>query len=187
MPTATITASFSINGRAPVRGQLEVEQHVERVRSERATKPDPSWEFTDEAGHWHAFASEGELPTLTGTPVDVPCDGSCGGLCGGEGCRIVRYNCRGCGQEVQPEYVPDWEARTRGVQVFGLKEWRVTIEDTWSDAYETGRAVSVRHDTDAVTHFGIGVIVNLSVSDGSTAMVTVTIVGTGPLGQRLTA
>jgi len=185
---ATITASFSIDGGPPVRGRLEVDQHVEWVRSERATRPDPAWEFTDDASHWHAFAKDGELPTLRGTSVQVPCDGSCGGVCGGEGYTVVRYTCRACDQEVQPNYLPDWEARTRGTPVLGLKEWSVQIEDAWSDAYQLGKAVSVRHDAAGTTLFGIGAIANLERTfDGTTDLMTATIAGTGPLGQRLTA
>jgi hypothetical protein len=183
MPSITATDTFSVNGGPPVLGELRIDQPVEWVRSERATKPDPTWELVDEAGHFHAFDSDGKLPTLIGTRVPMPCDGSCGGVCGGEGYTVVRYTCRACEQEIEPRWIPDMAARTTGVAVPLLKEWTLALQGGRDLAALPRDQVSVRGGD----CFGFGQVTDRHMtSDGmNEPTVEVTISGAGPWAKRL--
>jgi hypothetical protein len=64
--------------------------------------PDPAWSHTDDAGHFHAYDSNGKLPTLRKTFVNVGCDGTCGGVCDGEGFNRATYECVLCDSLVEP-------------------------------------------------------------------------------------
>lgn len=127
MNTVVHHAEAIINGGTPWPCEVTIEQDTEWVPSDRATMPDPKWEFTDGNGHFHAFADKGELPTLNTEIVEMPCDGSCGGVCNGEGYTEHRYTCRICGEEIKPRWVPDWHARTVGVPISGPKSANVVV------------------------------------------------------------
>ena len=90
--------------------------------------PDPAWEHTDSNGHFHAFAADGKTPTLETYSVHIGCDGSCGGVCEGEGYDENRWKCAVCGEEVEPRFVPDWDARTIGIPVVNRRWVTVTIQ-----------------------------------------------------------
>jgi hypothetical protein len=190
-----ITGNVSINNGEPLPGRLTITQEWTRVRSERATKPDPSWTFTDDAGHWHAFAEStkdgmaADLPTLDRETIQMPCDGSCGGTCGGEGYSVPRFTCRACGQVVEPRWIPDVEAQTVGTLIEGLKDWMLEVENfDRSLHYQGDEQLSIRMDADADTFFGFGYATDHTMTDGGFEgfHATVTIYSGGPLGKRLT-
>ncbi|ETK36105.1 hypothetical protein [Microbispora sp. ATCC PTA-5024] len=165
MNAGTLTAMAAVNNGREWPCEIEIQQDVEYVRSERATKPDPGWEFIDAAGHFHAFAEGGELPTLNSERVEMPCDGSCGGVCEGEGYTVLRHTCRICGQEVEPGYVPDYEARTVGEPIFLRKMATVTITSA-EPVTDSRDEVSVRVRYGDEELFGTGFVVNRAGSGG---------------------
>jgi hypothetical protein len=67
----------------------------------RAARPDPGWSSTDARGHFHAYDSDGKLPTLVASNRQIPCDGSCRNWdCDGYSERV--HQCALCGEQVQP-------------------------------------------------------------------------------------
>ncbi len=161
----------------PVAGELKVERDVEVVYSERATKPDPAWEYTDPFGHWHAYADDGSLPTLDAKQEHVDCDGTCGGVCGGEGYDVTRYYCRICSAPVDPARVPDHGPHN----ILGMWRWTLVVYTL----IPAGTEVSVRIAAEDRTAFGVGVAgeSTVKVRRGETNART-TIVGVSPLGWR---
>lgn len=203
--TFRLAGRFVIDSHEPaLAGQLLVERPVEWVRSRDAVKPDPGWEYTDPAGHWHAFAdppdlfdrrpgqvaAAEQLPTLRTRVVDLPCDGSCGGVCGGEGYTATRYDCRACGAPVEPRWIPDMDARERGVPVPGLADWQLVVECDPADLLwlSMGRVVGIRCQVAHVVGFGIGTICNQHIRQpvGGPAVADVQIAAASPWGTRRT-
>jgi hypothetical protein len=184
IPLPAATETFSVNGGPAVLGELRIDEQVEWVRSERATKPDPTWELVDEAGHFHAFDEGGKLPTLIATSVPMPCDGSCGGVCGGEGYTVTRYTCRACEQEIEPRWIPDMAARTTGVPVPLMKEWTLVLRGDHDLAELPHDRVSIRGQDG----FGFGWVADRHMTHdlhGTAAEVTIS--GDGPWAKRLIA
>jgi hypothetical protein len=188
-----IIGNVSINNGEPLPGRLTITQDWIRVRFEHSTKPDPSWAFVDDAAHWHAFAEPeddtktAELPTLDRKRVEVPCDGSCGGVCDGT-YSIARFTCRVCGQEVEPRWISDEDARDVGKLIPGLKDWELEVESYDRILrYQVNDKLSIRMDADAGTFFGIGLAADHSTQYSSSEGVhsKVTIYSAGPLGKRL--
>ena len=193
-----ITGQVTIDSGDPLPGRITIEQEWIRVRSEHATKPDPSWTLTDDAGHWHAFAEpekEGmaaDLPTCNRETVQMPCDGSCGGICGGEGYSVDRYSCRACGQEIKPRRIPDHAARDIGEAIPGLKDWTLEVESYDRPIpHALGKLFSIRMESETGTFFGIGGVADYRVRHDVDANydyhAMLTITSAGPLGRRLHA
>src|SRR5258706_15982310 len=63
-------ATVSINGAEPVEAQFAIEIERIDVTTLGHSEPDMAWEFTDSAGHFHAFDHEGKLPTLVSREVE---------------------------------------------------------------------------------------------------------------------
>jgi hypothetical protein len=176
--TSTLHAvTVRLDDREPVRGELMVSREVETIYSERATKPDSAWEYTDPFGHWHAYADDGSLPTLDAKQEHVDCDGTCGGLCEGEGYKVTRYYCRICSAPVEPARVPDHEPRN----IFTGWSWTVVVYTF----IPPGEEMSVQVVAEDRTAFGVGVSSGSTVRSrhGETDTRT-TINGVGPLGWR---
>ena len=68
-----------INGGESMDAVLVKRQEMIEYRSNIARKADPRWEFTDAAGHFHAYdlSRKNELPTLDARVEHVDCDGVC--------------------------------------------------------------------------------------------------------------
>lgn len=129
-----MTMMGAIAGRASIGGsefypaEVQFDETMQYIRSETATMPDPAWEHTDSNGHFHAFAEDGKTPTLTKYSVHVDCDGSsCGGVCEDEGYDVPRWKCAICGEEVEPAFIPDWDARQIGIPVVTSQSATVTV------------------------------------------------------------
>lgn len=127
---STISGQASINSSEFYPAEVRFDANVEHIISETATKPDPAWEHTDSNGHFHAFAEDGKTPTLERYSVHVDCDGSCGGVCEGEGYDETHWKCAICGEEVEPRFIPDEEARTTGIPVVTSRWVNVTVRGT---------------------------------------------------------
>lgn len=96
-------AVASIDGQAVRVGTVRIDQQTEAIISASDLRPDPEWQHTDTASHFHAFTADGKLPTLRATLTHVPCDGSCGRGC--EGYDENTYTCVICGEPVEPRWV----------------------------------------------------------------------------------
>lgn len=188
MNTVVQQAEIIINdGDTPWPCEVTVEQERINVSSERAVKPDAKWTHTDGNGHFHAFATNGELPTLNRETVPAPCDGSCGGVCNGEGYTVDRYTCLLCGEEVEPRYVPDMAARSPDASILGRKSAVVIVTSTVPIGSLNDR-VTVRIRTgeplDTAELFGVARIVAV---EGSSDHIWVTTIAPRSLESRLSA
>ena len=167
---STLTTMVVIDDRDPLPGELEIEQDTITILSNTATKPDPTWEHADAAGHFHAFTADGELPTLNVETVEVPCNGSCGDGDGCEGYTVDRYSCKLCGQEVEPCWIPDHHARMVGKQIPGRKSATVVVESP-DLLGNQGDEVTLRVRTGEDELIGVGEILgyNGTLSSGVTS------------------
>lgn len=152
-PRPGVSVSFGGGSPVPVADYTFDAGPIEYVRSLYATLPDPGWEVVDGHGHVHRWALTGRdeyhrpeaLPTLIASSRHVPCDGSCGGVCGGEGYDVTVWHCRVCGEEVRPGFVPDHQARGRGVPIrTGPPTASLVIEGVPPQLADTPLAVTVR-------------------------------------------
>jgi hypothetical protein len=131
-------------------GLYSVSMHADLPKMYEADVPDPAWTFTDSAGHFHAYDSDGKLPTLSAVLTHVDCDGSCGGICDGDGYSRTERQCPLCDEYVVP-------ATRRGlVRVDTRSDPLMTIE-------VTGPASLAGFDGDVVSfscdgRFGSGVL-----------------------------
>ncbi|GIF14802.1 hypothetical protein [Actinoplanes teichomyceticus] len=183
MGTAIGTATMiTINDGEPMPGSFAVEVAVIDYQSDTASKPDMAWTAVDDAGHFHAYATDGELPTLAARTRHVDCDGVHAGpvlddVC--DGYDVVDWHCRICGQEVQPERVPDRGPK----QMPGRKHWHAEVV---TSREITEDAVSVRIQQGGKLRFGVArpVLVSME-SDGPNGVrVATRLHGDGPLGER---
>jgi hypothetical protein len=142
-----------------------------------------SWTVIDDQGHFHAYATDGELPTLTAISRHVDCDLSHadddlyeGRDC--EGYDIVEYFCAICDQQIEPERVPD----TGQKSIPGRMMWEVSIHPE----QEIKGKVIVRVATGDKTLFGVAHAHTVSMEDDSSGQfrITTKLDGAGPLGER---
>lgn len=182
MSTCRVSGTAYINEGDGVPARLTIEQEIQQIHT-GLPQPDPSWEYTDRAGHYHAYDQAGdrargwELPTLAARTERVECDGSCNGVCEGEGYDVTRYSCRICNEDVTPGLSPGPHSFT----IPGLKNWRVEV-----DALVSGHdPVSVRVEVKDGLLFGVAVPGDSQVeSDFSGMRATTTLIGTSSLGKR---
>lgn len=155
-----------INDGTPWPCEVTIDQEWINVSSDRAVKPDAKWTHIDGNDHFHAFATKGELPTLKRETVEVPCDGSCGGECNGEGYTVPRYTCLICGEEIEPRYVPDMDARSPGATIPGRKSATVVVHSD-RPLGNIGDEVTVRIRTEDEELIGVARIGNINGEFGS--------------------
>jgi hypothetical protein len=153
--------TVSVNSGPPMPCTVRLEQDWIDVSSGIATKPDPTWQMVDVAGHYHAWAKDGGLPTLKASDIAMPCDGSCNGACGGEGYTHIEYRCRICDQVIQPCSVPDEAARNRKIPG---RSNHIIMVDGLTDQVppEVSGQVSVKVADGQRTMFGPGYVTRLS-------------------------
>jgi hypothetical protein len=161
-----------VNDGPEVRGTFDVQ--VEQVETTGASKKDLSWQFTDTAGHYHAWADDGSLPTLVRRDeyVTDPDEGDDFGY------TAIHLHCRICDEEVQPHWVPSLFREFAP----GRKSWTVTVETY----VEVRGQVSVRVLAGDCMFFGVAEAVSGTVSGGPGPghLACTTLVGIGELGQR---
>lgn len=161
----------------PATGVLSIEQEVRTERFERLDDPDLDWEYTDPAGHFHAWAKDKTLPTLVTSRRDVPCNGGCGLGPSCEGYSDVLWHCRICEAVVEPGTVTEFNATRRFP---GLKHWSLAAHGG-VELWNCDREVGVRFQHDDREWFGIGYVTGTEVSWGR---VTLQVQGNGDLGER---
>jgi len=175
--TSTMHGTVVINGGEPMDAVLVKRQEMIEYRSNIARKADPRWEFTDAAGHFHAYdqSRKNELPTLDARVEHVDCDGSaCGSESDCEGYDITHWHCALCGEEIKPGTVPD---------EYGIIPGRWSFDLTVHGEVPKGR-VSFRFTAREVEFFGIAETMS-SRAEGSFVRVRVTTeMYCGPVGQR---
>lgn len=162
----------TINNGAPAPGRLDIRTEAIEIRSLASTKPDLGWTHIDAAGHFHAYARDGKLPTLARSLRRVACNGECGDS-GCEGYETVEYECLICNAEVIPERIADESTKS----IPGPVSWEVLVEQY----VEGGQQVSVRVVTANGTYFGVATPVSFEVEHGQP--VVTKLVGVSALGQ----
>lgn len=176
MPATMTAVLITIDNGEPVPGRFETETEVIEYQSVTATKPDPNWTHTDAAGHWHAYATDGELPTLLARIRHVECAGGCDDEpC--EGYDVTDWYCRICNEEVQPGRLPDTEPKSMP----GRSHWWAEIE---SDREITGEH-TVRITVGNRVAFGVVMARTVGMEgDMNGVRVKTRLDGIGPLGKR---
>lgn len=147
----------SVNGVALYSVAVRATRHQEMYEGQ---VPDATWTFIDASGHFHAYDSDGKLPTLNSRRVIKDCDGTCGDLCGGDGFSDTVYECPLCEAPVEPRTRFGFQrmpARPELLaEVVGPKELAAFDGDAVSfvsgDGFGTGilnvLAVTMSHDGD---------------------------------------
>ncbi len=179
MNSTTTVCKATVDGKADLPAELTVEQEIITVRSEHATRPDPTWKHTDDAGHFHAWSNGDALPTLEARTRQAPCDGACGGVCDGEGYSVTEHFCRICDQQIEPGRTPDHREK----RINGRRSWSILI-DSNQPLGQSGDRVSVVVSRDFLDYFGVAQIAGLDmVSDGNGVRFTTRLHGISPLGD----
>ena len=129
----------SIDGSDPVPCELEITREMIDVPSGLPTrKPDPSWELVDKKGHYHAFTTDGKLPTLSEETVMMPCPGGCGDrTC--EGTPVTRYRCRICKKKIRPNWISEFDSLNK--QIPGRMDWSVAVRNAPMPPPDEGQQV----------------------------------------------
>lgn len=134
------TATIDGGPELPVLDVRQVPPEYEYVRSEGAVLPDPNWSATDSHGHTHRWTTAGQkdmagrmthdVLTLNRSTRHVECEGQCD-LDDCEGYDVPVWLCRKCGDEVEPGYRPDWQARSTGLPMLMVGSFLdVTVDVT---------------------------------------------------------
>lgn len=181
-----VTVNGRINDTPVMRALLTIEHEVRAERFERVDDPDPTWEFIDAAGHFHAWGTEPkeqfgrrEIPTLTRSSRHIDDHGTecdLGDRC--EGYDVTVWNCAICGEEIEPRYIT---RRDVTINFPGLTSWYV--EAVVLDSGLLGvEQVTVRLGRDEIEYFGRAAVTGFRMdSDGP---ITLDLVGIGELRQR---
>ncbi len=179
MSSVQTIVQASINSGPDLPAELTIEQEFTVIRSERATRPDPAWTFTDDARHFHAWSGDRDLPTLDTRSRNAPCDGSCGGVCDGEGYTVTEHFCRICGQQIEPGRLPDQGEK----RIPTARHWHLLVDSDRTLA-QTGEHVSVRIVRDFLGYFGVAVVTSMSMASlGNEVRVTTRLDGGSQLGD----
>lgn len=174
-----------VNGIAVVEALLRIDHHRLDVTTE--WEPDPAWTHIDADGHFHAWSLGGKgddrLPTLDAKRIEEPCNGRCDDeVC--EGYTRTEYRCRMCGEVIEPR-----SRRTTGRRYApGLSQWSVDVELIAKDAMpllNIGEVSFWTDEKDGRNVFGVGHLRVARFELGD--LVTATIHGHGPLGERPSA
>lgn len=176
---------ITIDSHPPVPGRLAIEREAITQMS-ALPRIDPSWTYTDAAGHFHAYGddvAEGRdhYPTLRAEDEHHPCDGACGDS-GCEGYYTTRHLCRICGEEIEPGMLT-------GPHTFivpGRLDWHADVVTTDELPWlRHGERVTVRADDGRYTYFGVGIVDIRKVTGGPDGVRTEAVVqAAGPLGRR---
>lgn len=173
--------TVSLNGAAPVPCQLSIQTDQIDVSTFTASKPDPSWEFVDAAGHFHAFDHEGNLPTVARREELIRAEPDAEELDDDwdvSEYTIIHMVCALCGERIEPRRVPDNPYRT----IPGRTSYTVTLHSPIPD----GRFSVVVRLTDKVW-FGFGEGQLIRAEHGPAGVVSTYEVYGGPLAWRTAA
>lgn len=147
----------------PVEAVLQNQVH--RIKSAFAMMGDPAWSAVDSKGHFHAFSDRQKLPTL-GKAERVVGDGVIPKDMDPEDVDYEDYYvCLICGEEVEPRWIPDVEAREVGSTVeIGRSIVFDVVGNHQHAELPFNRPVSVRVRLNDTEYFGIGVVTNYVIS-----------------------
>jgi hypothetical protein len=162
-----------VNGGEAVQSRLVIEDEHIDITTEY--EPDPTWEYLDPAGHYHARSTgDPALPTLKALAEHVNCDDPAHGDC--EGYTRTTYQCIACDAPVEPRH-----RRTEGRRFMrGRQSWTVEV---WQHVAGAER-VSVVVDTPQGKRFGFAVPVEVAAEGGADGIrVRTHLVGASPLGE----
>jgi hypothetical protein len=123
--------------------------------------PDMQWFALDKAGHFHAFADDGTLPTLDEEQVVVPCDGtSCGNWADEcEGTTKTVYRCKICKKKVKPQWTTSVDTFRKTAP--GRRTTEIEFKVTGPVPFVHGDLLSFRVDYPEAHAFGIAQVINL--------------------------
>jgi hypothetical protein len=160
-------------------GSLRIERELIDISSDLPTvQPDSAWSEVDPQGHFHAFAADGTLPTLTNPTF-------------GDESLVTWLECRLCFAVIEPSYVPAEDGVRFGRRSApGRTRWDVNatlpIEPRVLDGSLRAAQVSVRMRDTATdkARFGVAVVTRLSIDARSA---DVELEGMGELHERLAA
>jgi hypothetical protein len=139
--------TVSINGAEPVPAVFTVTPLMIDASSFTASKPDMRWEFTDAAGHYHAYDHSGELPTIVRREEFVRVERHADDEDDwDDGYTVTHIECALCGASVAPERVPDDPHR----MIPGRTDYRLTLHTPIPDG-----KFSVRVEAGDRVWFGI--------------------------------
>lgn len=171
-------AVIHINNGPGLPGALDVETDQLDVTTEH--ERDPNWTHVDANGHFHAWSTDGELPTLIGRTRHAYCDGACDGACDNEGYDVTDRFCSICDEPVEPGH-----RRTVGRRYTEGRTWwtaEVTSDQTFAGL------VSVRIEVDGKVRFGTAqATVARMDHDVNGLRITTRLVAASALGERLSA
>lgn len=148
----------------------------EQIDITTAFEADPTWNYTDPAGHYHARSTVVPLlPTLLAYGEHVDCDDPEHDNC--EGYTKTTYRCIVCDAEVKPGMRPTTGQRfTRG-----RESWSVEVDQPVPD----GERVSVVVDTPQGRRFGFAVPVSVDAEGGPDGIrIRTRLAGASPLGRQ---
>lgn len=166
MTTVTYSQPITIDGVATT-GTLTREVEQVDVSLSVESRPDPSWEYTDAAGHFHAWGSDGKLPTLKSVLLHEPC--SQNDCCDGYDSTTLR--CIVCDEEVFPGHIVNRNPPRRSI--LGRESWTASV----NGYVNTSKNVSIV----AGRYFGFGYVTGF---ENDHDRVTSHLV-CGPMAQRL--
>jgi hypothetical protein len=173
-----------VDAQGPFRVTLEMgTDEIDVTTATGVRHPDLAWEFVDEAGHYHAWTKDGQMPTVDRNVERIPCRGfSCVLIhdddeetCGGD--EKVTIVCKLCGEVVEPKYTVDHSRQF----LPGRSYWNA---DVYGVHLHPGDRVSVSFATAHDGHvrwFGIAQVGAISIKDST---YVTTIHGAGPLGRK---
>lgn len=145
-----------VNNLGPFPGKFSREQEMIDARTRvRPTKPDPKWNYTDSAGHFHAYNVESNFSIFTAEEIFVA-RSSGWGEDYEEWRESVGWNCILCGERIPtPKRIADMNARD---YIPGRLSWSIKFENVnepklWGLISSQSR-VSVR--VPLIKGFGIG-------------------------------
>lgn len=178
-------AQVIIDNGPPMPGTFGIEREMIDVSSETGGwLPDPKWSCIDANGHWHAYTTDGKLPTLSAHVRHVDCDGThaFGDMleeeC--EGYDVTEYRCRICLDLVGPHRVPDGTA--------GLRQFAPGRTSWWAEVItprEIKGECTVRLAIGKRFMFGVAVARMVGAEgDHQGVRVTTRLDGIGELGYR---
>lgn len=178
MTTKPLEFVARVDAQGPFRANLEAGQDVVDVTTMTGRHtPNLAWEFVDEAGHYHSWTKDGELPTLSRHEERIPYPNMSEDIDEAEEEVRVTLVCKLCGETVEPKYDVDHSPQF----IPGRSYWNATVYgvhlhpgDMVSMSFSTARTGRVRY-------FGVAQVTAIEIKE---ATYVTQLAGAGPLGRK---